>query len=282
MGSQTYWCKKIEMSNSLTNESEKKVALPVEWPYRLLGNLIFFASIFILTLLIITAKHKLVSKTIFDMKEIFYEWTSKIGFTIDDVIIENRSKTSLKEIEEKIKIGRNDNILNLNLKDIKDKLEETPWIKNASVKRSFFPNILHIYIKEKEVVAIWQKNNLLNPIDTDGKVINVINYIPKTPMLLIIGDNAPEHIKDFLDIIKEDEEVFKRIKVATFISNRRWDIILDDHKTGINIKLPEKNLDKAWKKLIKINNSDGILKRKLTKIDLRLADKIIIKIDQEE
>ena len=60
--------------------------------------------------------------------------------------------------------------------------------------------------------------------------------------------------------------------------SRCCNLILDDIKEGITIKLPEENIEAAWKKLLKLNETKGILKRKLTIIDLRLADKVVVKL----
>jgi len=70
--------------------------------------------------------------------------------------------------------------------------------------------------------------------------------------------------------------------VANFISKRRWNIVLDDKEKGITIKLPEENIKKAWKKLLSLNKSVGLLKRKLTIIDLRLKGKVIIRLNKSE
>ena len=54
--------------------------------------------------------------------------------------------------------------------------------------------------------------------------------------------------------------------------------MLDDIENGITIKLPEQNIDQAWKKLLKLNTTQGLLKRKLTIIDLRFPNKVIVKL----
>ena len=36
-------------------------------------------------------------------------------------------------------------------------------------------------------------------------------------------------------------------------------------------------MDKAWKKLLKLNKTQGLLKRKLTIIDLRFVNKVVVK-----
>ena len=53
---------------------------------------------------------------------------------------------------------------------------------------------------------------------------------------------------------------------------------MDDIKEGITVKLPEEDIEDAWKKLLKLNETKGILKRKLTIIDLRLPHKIVVKL----
>ena len=99
---------------------------------------------------------------------------------------------------------------------------------------------------------------------------------------MIIGAGAPENIKDLMLSIQDDEEIFKRIKVANFISKRRWNIILDDIENGITIKLPEDNIREAWQNLLYLNKTRGLLKRKLTIIDLRLENKVIVRLQQSE
>ena len=41
-------------------------------------------------------------------------------------------------------------------------------------------------------------------------------------------------------------------------------------------------MEEAWKKLVKLDKTRGILKRKLTFIDLRLKNKVIVKISNKD
>ncbi|MDD4555791.1 MAG: FtsQ-type POTRA domain-containing protein [Alphaproteobacteria bacterium] len=258
-------------------DDSKKVSLPKDWPYRLIGNLFLLSTIFCLSLVTITIRDELISKKLFDLEQSFYAKTTKLGFTIDDIIIENRQRTSLKEIERKLELNREHNILSSNPRTIKEKLKELPWIKDVTVRRNFFPNVIQVSLKEKNVKAIWQLNNKFHPIDEDGNIIEA-EYIPHKPTLLIVGKGAPENFKNLIEVAQKNPEIYDRIKVANYISNRRWNLILDSIDHGITIKLPEEEVEKAWAKLIKIDKSEGILKRKLTIIDLRLPNKVIVKI----
>lgn len=255
------------------------VFLPREWPYRMLGNALVLGLIFFLASITITIKTDLINKKLLSLQDSFFMLSGELGFTVDDIILEGRIRTSASDILDALKINRQSNILELDLIDIKQKIESLPWVKSAIVKRTYFPNTLHIGIKEHQVKSLWQYNEQFHPIDEDGNVINT-TYTPSSPLLLIVGKGAPENINKLLSIIEHDSEIFPRIKVANYISERRWDLILDNIQDGITIKLPEDNIDLAWKKLIKLNSSKNILKRKLTNVDLRLQDKVIVKLEK--
>ena len=57
-------------------------------------------------------------------------------------------------------------------------------------------------------------------------------------------------------------------------------MIFDNIENGITVKLPEKNFDKAYEKLVLLNKRQGIFKRKLTSFDLRYENRIIVDIDK--
>lgn len=258
-----------------------KVSLPQEWPYRMLGNALILGIIFFLASITITFKNDLINKRLMDLQDSFYELSSQLGFTIDDIIVRGHKRTSIQDIANIITNTRQDNILEQDLDEIRYQIEQLPWVKNAIIKRSYFPNVIQIEIEEHDVKSLWQLNEKFHPIDENGQVIEA-PFTPTKPILLIVGTGAPEHINELLSIIDDGSEIFKRIKAANYISERRWDIILDSIESGITIKLPEKGVKEAWEKLKKLNESKNILKRKLTKIDLRLKGKVIIKLEKTQ
>ena len=256
--------------------AENKIYAPVLWPYRLLGNLLLIGSIWLLTFGVITIRHNLVSKHIDSLLTELYNKTATVGWGLDDVTLEGRDKTSKDDVLHVIGLQRGDNILEIDLKAVCDKVKTLPWVKDASVSRRYFPNIIHISIREKKVKSIWQYQNEFYPIDEDGKIIET-DYVLQKNILQIVGLGAPEHINGLLKIIEQDKDLFYRVKVANFISGRRWNLIFDDVLNGITVKLPEEDVEEAWKKLVKLDKTRGILKRKLTFIDLRLKNKVIVK-----
>ncbi len=265
-------------------DEKYKVYLPKLWPYRFIGNLCLLSLIAAISFGIYVAKTNFVEQKLDTFSDYFIDVTSQIGFTVDDVIIQGLEKTPLEEIKNIVNLANNNNIFNLDIHQIKQDIMLLPWIKNVVIERSYFPNIIKIKLTEREISSIWQINNKFYPIDKDGFVIKTQN-IPAVPALIITGKGAPENINKLLSIIKENNSLYKRIKVASYISERRWNIILDDIENGVIIRLPAEKTKAAWKKLIKLSKTQGLLKRKLTIIDLRFGNKVVVtplKLSKEE
>lgn len=258
---------------------DNRIYAPILWPYRFLGNMLLLSIIGAAASGVVTIRHNLVSKHIDSLMTELYQTTADRGWGIDDITIEGRNKTSKEDILHVMNLNRGDNILEVDLKALGEKIKTLPWVKEVSISRNYFPNVLHIGITEKSVKSIWQYKNEFYPIDEDGKIIET-EYVPQKGLLLIVGEGAPENINALSEILKSDNELFLRVKAANFISKRRWDLIFDDVEKGITVKLPQEDVKEAWEKLVKLNKTKGILKRKLTFIDLRLKNKVIVKIGE--
>ena len=252
-----------------------RIYSPKLWPYRFIGNLVLLSTIAAATFGIFVIKTNLVAQKLTSFSDYFIEFTTKMGFTVDDILFYGRKKTPLNEINNVINLHRGDNFFGPDIHQLRTDLEQLPWVKTAIIERLYSPNVIKINLTEREIIAIWQIKNHFHPVDIEGRVIDT-EKVPPTPLLLIIGHKAPEHLQELIDVIKTDDELYSRIKAANFISGRRWNIILDSIQDGITIKLPAEDLDKAWKRLIKLNKTRGILKRKLTIIDLRFENKVLV------
>lgn len=258
-----------------------KIYEPIIWPYRLLGNLLLLGCIWVVTLGVISVRHNLVGQQIDSLLTELYNKSAMIGWGLNDITLEGREQTSKEEVLQAVDLQRGDNILEIDLAAIYQRVKALPWVKEASVSRRYFPNVIHVSIKEKKVRAIWQYQQKFYPLDEDGQIIET-EFMPKKRLLQIVGQGAPEHFNELLKVVESDAELFARLRAANFISNRRWDLIFDDVENGVIVKFPEENFADAWKKLVKLDKTRGILKRKLTFIDLRLKNKVIVRLNTSE
>lgn len=276
MGNQTTWGQQV---NEI--ETKKTMKIPVIWHYKMLGSFFVVLFIFICVSVVIISKENLFIKQIDIVKEFVYEHTVKLGLTLDDVLIEGRDKISRQEIIDKLNLDRNSSFLKIKEDDIEALLSQLPWVSSVKVKKNYLPNVLQISLKEKKVLAIWQDEKNFYALDEKAQVIKT-DFKPNKDFILVVGKKAPENLLDLLQIISKNSEVWQRIKVVQFISERRWNVVFDDINSGMVIKLPEANIDLAWKKMLKLNTTHGILKRPLTIIDLRFKDKVIVKLNKAQ
>ena len=75
---------------------------------------------------------------------------------------------------------------------------------------------------------------------------------------------------------KLNKNFYENIWSLTFINERRWDLHFNQ---GLVVRLPSKDIKKAWEKIIKLQKNYNILNLKLTEIDLRNPKQILGKIN---
>ena len=198
------------------------------------------------------------------------------GFTVENIIITGTDNLSKDYIKNIIKEYNNVNIFNVNLSTIYNKIIKNSWVKEAYIER-VLPNTLKIKILEKKPIAIWQnkKNNEL--VTANGDVIYHGNvHIFKNDFPIIKGNKSKENISSILRILESNKSLSKNIWSLTFINQRRWDLHFNQ---GLVVRLPAQNVNKAWNKIIKLQQNYNILNLRLTEIDLRNPKQILGKIN---
>ena len=262
------------------NKKEAMVYPEHEVGYRLVGIIGAFLLIISLSLTAVTIRDNVFGEQIHNMMQAIYKVSAKYGMYVEDIIVEGNERTSYDELVAALNLSDNESILGIDIAQLQSKIEQLTWVRSCVVKRSFFPNNILVNIEERRVKAIWQYEGRYYPVDEEGNVIEVEDYEPDAPILLLAGEGAPHHLAELLEVLKSDEELYKRVKAAVFISQRRWNLIFDHPGNGIVVKLPEKNFKEAYQKIALLNKRRGIFKRKLTSFDVRYPNRIVVDIDK--
>ena len=198
------------------------------------------------------------------------------GFKIENVLITGTRNLSNNYIKDIIEIYKDGSIFNIDLSSIYNKIKQNSWVKEVSIER-VLPNIIKIKILENQPIAIWQnkKNNKLitanGDIIFDGNVNDFKNHFP-----IIKGNKSKENISSILEILETNQNFYENIWSLTFINERRWDLHFNQ---GLVVRLPSKDIKKAWEKIIKLQKNYNVLNLKLTEIDLRNPKQILGKIN---
>jgi len=268
------------ISEKQLNMQDAAVYPEHEAGYRFVGLLCALLVVFSLALTAITIRDDVLSNQFHKMMQSIYKISAEYGMYVEDIIVEGNQRTSYDELVEVLNLSDNESILGVDIEQLQQKIEQLTWVRSCVVRRTFFPNNIIVNIEERKVKAIWQYEGRYYPVDVEGNVIEVEDYEPDAPILLLAGDGAPHHLAELLAVLETDKELEARVRAAVFISGRRWNLIFDNPNNGIVVKLPEKNFDKAYQKIALLNKRRGIFKRKLTSFDVRYDNRIIVDIDK--
>jgi cell division protein FtsQ len=151
-------------------------------------------------------------------------------------------------------------------------LESLPWVKSAVVERRL-PDTLVVRVTERRPLALWQNHGHMALVDTDCVVVTTEHLDRWANLLLVVGENAPPHAGDLLSVLTTEPALRARVQSAVWVGDRRWNLIFDE---GITVEMPETGLAEAWARLARIERGHGLLARDITKVDLRLPDRVAV------
>ncbi len=203
--------------------------------------------------------------------------TAYLGLRLEDIVVEGRIRTDKTQILQKLGCERGTPLLSINLPETKAKLEEISWVNAVCVERRF-PNTLFIRISEKEPVAIWQSQKKTYLVDRDGELVETREPYKYKYLLFVAGDQAPAHVGKLMVLLEKFPKIKFRVTAATHLRASRWDIRLDGK---IDVKLPEKETERALSYLIDLDKHHHLMEREIVTIDMRLPDQLILRLTPE-
>ncbi|CAK8163376.1 cell division protein FtsQ [Candidatus Xenohaliotis californiensis] len=196
---------------------------------------------------------------------------SKLGFSIDTIIVEGNNFMDSSEVLEDIDIVHKF-IYGVKLSTVKDAFSQNPWVKDVLVLRKL-PGLITIKIIEREPVAIFLNENIRHLVDINGYSIAEDNIGVFLTLVQIKGEGVLNKIPNLLNIINSESLITKLVHKATWVGNRRWDITLTNQTV---IKLPEENPLEAWRYAATLQQKKAVLTNNSKIVDLRIKGKIFL------
>ena len=200
------------------------------------------------------------------------KYSNQYNYVLTDVEISGIHYIDKREILNFFESHIGKSIFLLPLNEISKEIRKNIWVKNLNIDNNF-KNFLFVTIEEEVPLGIYLNNNKRILISQNLTILDILNKEEKFNDLIVFrGENAIHNILKLLNYL--DKDIIDKIKLANYIENRRWNIILAGE---IKLKLPEKNIKEAIKNYKKIykNYSDAELEEILS-IDLRITDRVII------
>jgi len=201
----------------------------------------------------------------------------RVGFAVDRVTIEGQARTKDSEIVHALGLDEDTSTLGFNTASARARLEKLPLVRRAQVMR-LLPSQLHVVLEERVPYAIWQHNTTLRLVDQDGTVIETLKERGALKLPLVVGEGAGTHARELLDELALWPQVGEKVEAAIRVADRRWNLKL---LNGLEIRLPEDGTAKAIKKVAELDKTQKILSSDAISVDLRLADRVTIRLGEE-
>ena len=202
---------------------------------------------------------------------------NEAGFRITSVTINGRKQLTQDEVLAIGGVNGRSSLLFLDAASVRDSLKANPWIADATVLK-LYPGALQVNITERQPFALWQENGKLSVIADDGAVLGPYVTRRFASLPLVVGKGAETRARDFLALVAKYPAVNDQLKAAIFVGERRWNLRFKD---GLDIRLPETDVGNALAALVKYDREDKLFSRDITAIDMRLPDRLTVRLSDE-
>ena len=205
-----------------------------------------------------------------------------LGLRLESVTVEGRDQTSREDLLAAVDAEQGSPILSIDVAKTRTAIEALPWVKSAEIERDL-PDRVNIRLQERSAYALWQQGNRYTLVDRTGKPIVDVpqgQYADQS-LPLIVGADAPRHAADLFSVLETNAALAQRVRAAVRVGERRWNLYLDSFEGGIAVRLPEESVSAAWVRLGSLERDYKILERDLDFIDLRLEDRLIVRVHKD-
>ncbi|WP_245413462.1 cell division protein FtsQ/DivIB [Mangrovicella endophytica] len=202
------------------------------------------------------------------------EIAQPFGFSIDDIDVSGNRETSEIDVLQALWSTGSTSLPSLDPEAARATLEAMPWIESAAISK-IYPNRVVIKLVEHQPYALWQKGRELFIVDKAGREIVPYSFGRYSTLPLMVGTGAAAHAAELLDQMDALPELRARVKAYIRVGDRRWDMRLDN---GVTIRLPEDQPVEAAAEVARMDRETGLLSRDIAAVDVRLADRMVIKL----
>ncbi len=205
-----------------------------------------------------------------------------VGLKATDIVISGQSETREADVFDALALGKTRSLVGFDVEDARKRVLELPWVNHVEI-RKFYPGKLLVELQEKNAFAVWQQDSNLFVVEKNGKLITkfgiadlIDNRFAHLPHL--VGKGAAESATDILPLVARYPKVAAKAKAYIRVADRRWDIAFSE---GLTAQLPEYGIGNALARLARMDDTQDVLARQISNIDLRLKDRVTFRLQPE-
>lgn len=201
-----------------------------------------------------------------------------MGFVVERVDVMGEGRLHEEDVRKALGVYSGDYLFGIDMDSAQTRVESLSWVDRAVVRR-LWPDRIVVQIIERQPYALWQHGGNVQVVDVKGEVISDADATKFTGLTLFVGETARFAVSDVKAMIDEMPSIARRNPSFIYVSNSRWDMVLNDGKT--RIKLPKDEQAKALRRLRDLQVVTQILDREISVIDMRLPGRLTITASDE-
>jgi len=203
----------------------------------------------------------------------FLDATAGAGLRLDHVSLQGASPRSSAAILSAAALPMRAPLLGLDLDATRRRVEQVGWVKSATVMR-LFPDSVVVAVRERRLLAVWQRDGRAAVIDADGQVAAGVDPNTFTSLPLVVGAGANVTAASILPAVLTRRRLADRLDALVRVDGRRWDLRMKD---GGIIQLPATDEDSALIRLDQLDQRSRILDLGFARIDLRDPEMVLVR-----
>jgi cell division protein FtsQ len=202
------------------------------------------------------------------------EASAHLGLTVDEISVEGRKETKAELLLDALGVKRGAPLLAFDLDAARTRLEALPWVRKAAIERRW-PNLIYLRIEERHAVALWQYRATISVVDEDGAPIAGVDVHRFASLPMVVGEGASKQASTLVAMLAASPDLAAHVTSAVWVGNRRWNLELQE---GIELRLPEADPAGAFARFAALDRQQRLIARDVVIIDLRLPDKLIMRL----
>ena len=200
------------------------------------------------------------------------------GFGVRKIAVTGQLHATDAAITAALGAGPDTMMLGFDTDAAKTRLEAVPWIRHAQVMR-LLPSTLQVMVEERSPFAVWQSKGRTYVVDAEGVVLAPALRDAYTDLPLVVGEGAAKNAAALVAQLAAYDDLNKQILAAIRVGDRRWTLKL---LSGAEVMLPDDNVPEALASLVKLDGERRVLERDIATVDLRLLDRITVRLRAAE
>ena len=200
-------------------------------------------------------------------------------FMVKVVAIHGASPALDLEIRDVLPVDLPMSQFDLDLQEIHSVLTELDPIAKARIQVTQSGTI-QIDVEERQPAFLWRNRDTLEVLDDSGAFVRfAVNRMDYPNLPLIAGEGADTQVPQAKSILAAARPIADRVRGLVYVGERRWNVLLENDQS---ILLPERNPVQAIERVLVLDQTQDLLARKVSVVDMRLSQRPTIRIAPDQ